>query len=281
MNHRTRLDWMFFWPCLFKLNAMRHERVVLKGQLKHVPGPGWSMQFGLFVFIQRKWELDKLFLTKILDHFRDVKNTAQLLLFPEGTDLTPFTKTRSDAFAEKNGLPKFNYVLHPRTTGFTFLAQHMKKNGTLDAIYDITIGYPVNIPQNELSLFKGDFPQEVHYHIKRNPCHQIPDTEKGLVSWCQERWSEKEERLEQFYAQKHFSEPQTVSPDSRNLQSFFTVISWLVLLFFQVWMLVNFSLIRWYALFALATMLFIDLRLGGLDNFQIDTYNKLFRAKND
>jgi hypothetical protein len=60
----------------------------------------------------------------------------QLLLFPEGTNLTAKTKSRSDAFAEKYGLPKYNYVLHPRTTGFTFLAQHMKNSKFTS--YDLT-----------------------------------------------------------------------------------------------------------------------------------------------
>ena len=51
----------------------------------------------------------------------------QILLFPEGTDLTPTTKARSDRFAEKNDLPKYNHVLHPRTTGFAFLVQKMRE----------------------------------------------------------------------------------------------------------------------------------------------------------
>ena len=48
-------------------------------------------------------------------------------MFPEGTDLTPTTKARSDRFAEKNDLPKYSHVLHPRTTGFAFLVQKMRE----------------------------------------------------------------------------------------------------------------------------------------------------------
>lgn len=50
----------------------------------------------------------------------------QILLFPEGTDLTKETKERSDKFAEKSDLPKYDFVLHPRTTGFTHIMQEMK-----------------------------------------------------------------------------------------------------------------------------------------------------------
>ena len=51
----------------------------------------------------------------------------QILLFPEGTDLTPRTKTRSDKFAQANGFELYEYVLHPRTTGFTFFVQQMRE----------------------------------------------------------------------------------------------------------------------------------------------------------
>ena len=50
----------------------------------------------------------------------------QILLFPEGTDLTKDTRQRSDNYAEKYDLPKYEFVLHPRTTGFTHVVQEMK-----------------------------------------------------------------------------------------------------------------------------------------------------------
>lgn len=37
------------------------------------------------------------------------------------------TRQRSDAFAAQNGLPKLEYVLHPRTTGFTFIVDRLRK----------------------------------------------------------------------------------------------------------------------------------------------------------
>ena len=37
----------------------------------------------------------------------------------------------------------------------------------LDAVYDVTVGYPINIPQTEADVAKGDFPKEIHFHIKR------------------------------------------------------------------------------------------------------------------
>ena len=37
----------------------------------------------------------------------------------------------------------------------------------LDAIYDVTVGYPKNIVENEADVIKGIFPKEVHFNIKR------------------------------------------------------------------------------------------------------------------
>lgn len=50
--------------------------------------PGWAMQVACFVFIQRRWEDDKKHLENMLDYFCDIREPLQLLLFPEGTDLT-------------------------------------------------------------------------------------------------------------------------------------------------------------------------------------------------
>lgn len=49
---------------------------------------GWAMQVAAFIFIQRKWEDDKNHFEKMLDYFCDIREPLQLLIFPEGTDLT-------------------------------------------------------------------------------------------------------------------------------------------------------------------------------------------------
>lgn len=52
----------------------------------------------------------------------------QILFFPEGTDFTANTKARSDKFAAKNSLEPYEYVLHPRTAGFSFLVEKMRES---------------------------------------------------------------------------------------------------------------------------------------------------------
>lgn len=53
-----------------------------------LPCPGWAMQMACFVFIQRRWVEDKKHMENMLDYFCDIREPLQLLLFPEGTDLT-------------------------------------------------------------------------------------------------------------------------------------------------------------------------------------------------
>ncbi|XP_077588124.1 lysocardiolipin acyltransferase 1 [Stigmatopora nigra] len=202
MNHRTRLDWMFLWCCLLRYSYLRLEKICLKAVLKTVPGFGWAMQVACFVFIHRHWEKDKEHLGNMLDYFCDIREPLQLLLFPEGTDLTENTRARSDKFAEQHDLPKYQHVLHPRTTGFTFIVERLRKGDNLDAVHDITVAYPKNIPQTERHLMLGLFPREIHFHVRRYPVSTLPTASTELESWCRERWAEKESRLRDFYSCK-------------------------------------------------------------------------------
>lgn len=42
MNHRTRLDWLFFWCALYKIDPwlLTTEKISLKSDLKLIPGAG-------------------------------------------------------------------------------------------------------------------------------------------------------------------------------------------------------------------------------------------------
>ncbi len=40
MNHRTRLDWLYYFSILYRLNALMRLKIILKDQIKKVPGIG-------------------------------------------------------------------------------------------------------------------------------------------------------------------------------------------------------------------------------------------------
>ncbi|KAJ7397890.1 lysocardiolipin acyltransferase 1 [Pitangus sulphuratus] len=74
-----------------------------------------------------------------------------------------------------------------------------KEGDNLDAIHDITVAYPQNIPQTEKHLLNGNFPKEIHFHVQRYPIETVPTSKEELQLWCRKRWEEKEERLRRFY----------------------------------------------------------------------------------
>ncbi len=90
---------------------------------------GWIMQMSRFIYISRNWKTDEERMSVMLDYLEKhaTSNPFQLILFPEGTNLTPSTLRKSHKFGEQNNLPKLKNVLLPRTTGFSFIADKLIK----------------------------------------------------------------------------------------------------------------------------------------------------------
>uniref|UniRef100_A0A8C5KQA3 Lysocardiolipin acyltransferase 1 n=2 Tax=Jaculus jaculus TaxID=51337 RepID=A0A8C5KQA3_JACJA len=284
MNHRTRVDWMFLWNCLLRCSYLRLEKICLKASLKAVPGFGWAMQAAAFIFIHRKWKDDKSHFEDMIDFFCDIHEPLQLLIFPEGTDLTENSKARSNDFAEKNGLPKYDYVLHPRTTGFTFVVDRLREGKNLDAVHDITVAYPYNIPQTEKHLLLGDFPAEIHFHIRRYSAAALPTSREDLQLWCRARWEEKEQRLRAFYeGGRRFRAPERSAfpPCKSELRVF--VVKLLSLLYWALFCLAmplltySYSLVRWYFMIYVAFFVLEERIFGGLEIIQLACYRFLHK----
>ncbi|KAL1122108.1 hypothetical protein AAG570_003514 [Ranatra chinensis] len=255
MNHRTRLDWNFLWGAMYYATTPPAHRLkfILKAPIRHTPGPGWVMQMAGFLYIHRRWENDHKLLGNMLDYLRDLGHTYQVLIFPEGTDFTKESILKSNKYADKNNLPHYSRVIHPKTTGFTFLTTKMRSNGHLDAIYDLSVGYPGTLPETEVDVAKGIFPEQVHFHIKRYPTEEVPVNEGDLKEWLCLLWKEKEDRLIEFYKTGNFTpgnnKKSRRAPMSNSLH--LSILFWtslilvtLYLLFFsrivQIWTIVNF-----------------------------------------
>jgi hypothetical protein len=159
----------------------------------------------MFLFIKRRWEKDEKEFHDKLYYLNSIDYPCQLLLFPEGGDMTKRTKERSDKYADENGLPHYQYCIHPRTTGFVYVMNALRSGG-LDAVYDVTIGYPDVLSKTEAEIAKGIMPREVHFHIKSYDDRDLPSDDEQLGQWCRDRWAEKEERLKQFYTNKEFQD---------------------------------------------------------------------------
>lgn len=208
------------------------------------------MQMNGFLYITRRWEEDKGRLSRTLDYLVALKRRTQLLIFPEGTDLTASSKEKSDKFATKNQLPLYNYTLHPKTTGFTYLVRHLQHSGYLDAVYDLTIGYPDYVPQSEIDLVTGKMPKEVHFCVKRISSTDVPKDEIQLRCWLEKRWMLKEEMLKHFAENKCFCPLNEAWPMPNSLSlriafGFWTILTGTTVLMliisplFQLWTLAH------------------------------------------
>ncbi len=40
MNHRTRLDWLFYFCVLYRYHGLNEIKIILKDSLKKIPGAG-------------------------------------------------------------------------------------------------------------------------------------------------------------------------------------------------------------------------------------------------
>jgi lysocardiolipin and lysophospholipid acyltransferase len=136
----------------------------MKATLAKAPiGIGRIVQCAMYAFLSRDFQLDGKYIQSICKYYRDSECGIQLLLFPEGTDLTANTKAKSHEFSKKNGLECWNQVLRPRSLGFvTFLnnlandkpdapqttsneeGRKRRESGgksAVQAVYDLTIAY--------------------------------------------------------------------------------------------------------------------------------------------
>uniref|UniRef100_A0A915DMI6 Phospholipid/glycerol acyltransferase domain-containing protein n=1 Tax=Ditylenchus dipsaci TaxID=166011 RepID=A0A915DMI6_9BILA len=220
MNHRTRLDWLFFWNALYKMDPwlLTTEKISLKKGLKKIPGAGWAMGCGAYTFLSRNYEQDQRVLQLMLKYYKDSQSNYQLLLFPEGTDRGERAVQISHAFADKNKLQRYDYLLHPRTTGFNYILNQMRNNDYIEYVYDVTIGYPDKIVSSEMELLReGRFPASIHFDVKKYSISEILAASSALSSiknkdeisstidcsnWLNTLWRAKEEKLRQFYASK-------------------------------------------------------------------------------
>ncbi|XP_017769201.1 PREDICTED: lysocardiolipin acyltransferase 1-like [Nicrophorus vespilloides] len=277
MNHRTRTDWNFLWPAVYQATTGKGRfnhptKFVLKDEIRHIPGVGWIMQLSCFLYIKRNWALDKIKLSCMIDYFCDSKHKFSLLIFPEGTDLTADTKRNSDKYADKHGLQKYDYVLHPRTTGFSFLAERLIRKRALDALYDITIIYCDNVPQNETLILRGQFPKEIKIHFTRYPVASLPDGEEELKLFLEKRWLEKERNIREFYATHQFLHGKRVRRDQR-LELYVALVFWTALPYLVVYLLYATSVLRHIVFYHTVFLLLVNAFFGGFQNFEIAIFN--------
>ncbi|KAB0791403.1 hypothetical protein PPYR_03203 [Photinus pyralis] len=284
MNHRTRTDWNFLWPAVFHSTHgfSRYKyptKFVLKDIIRHIPGIGWVMQLACFLYIKRSWSLDRAKIDEYINYFCEICYKYTLLIFPEGTDFTETTKENSNRYAKKHDLQRYEYVLHPRTTGFVYLAEKLLENNALDALYDLTLVYPDTVPQTERIMFNdGKFPQQVKIHFTRYPASVLPKTSDDLRIFLERRWLEKERVLHEFHVTGHFLHGEILKrTDLTYLYASF--VFWTLLPYVVLYCLYEYLYFRYLVVGHTVLMLILNCTTDGFPEVEIVVYKlkkKLF-----
>nr|XP_047133528.1 lysocardiolipin acyltransferase 1-like isoform X2 [Hydra vulgaris] len=244
---------------------------------------GWCMQNVLYFFLQRRWDLDHIYLDRMLNYFIDVNYPLQLFIFPEGTNMCKRGKSKSDSFAEKNGLPIYQYVLHPHVKGFNYLVQKLRGK-VIDSIHDVTIGYPKNLCYGEKDLITGNFPLEIHVYFKSYKISDIPNDSDSLDEWCKKIWLEKEERLKKFYENGEFVGEPVHYNDKNSMYKYNSIMGlvnlfWATFLSTCVYSLWWSSFARWYSVFMVIFYVVVTF-CGGVDKLQLYLHDKIKNKQN-
>jgi len=276
LNHPTRTDWNFLWQALHHAAPSHNAKIVLKQELRNIPGMGWCMSMSRFIYLARNWTSDSSRLDKMLDYFSRTSDEGgkQIVLFPEGTNLTAKAKEKSDSFAEGSHRPKYNHLLHPRTTGFVHMARGLMDRGILGSVLDCTIAYPdsANVPTSEGAVLQGALPTQVHLHITRHPVASLPSTYVGLEKWLEERWREKEARLESFHTERTSFpavNPTQLQPRPHSLLQPLCLAASLLFLYWAISLLLS-SLLAWlYIILVTLTILLLEHKAGGLQEVEM------------
>lgn len=249
-NHRTEVDWMYFWNLAMRKGCLGYIKYILKSSLMKLPVLGWGFHLLEFISVERKWEVDEPILRQKLSTFINPADPLWLAVFPEGTDFIEEKCKRSQKFAAENGLPVLNNVLLPKTRGFCACLEVLR--GSLDAVYDVSFAYKHQCP-NFLDVLFGVDPSEVHMHVRRIPVNEIPETESEAAAWLIRTFQIKDQLLSDFNYHGHFPNQGTEGEVSilKYLANFSVVIAltgiFTFLTFFSsIWFKIHVSLVCAY-----------------------------------
>jgi hypothetical protein len=137
---------------------------------------------------------------RLFAKFQRYRIPVWLVSFAEGTRITETKLAKSQEFARTKGLRPTRNVQIPRTKGFVATIHGMRSH--LDAVYDMTIGYPDGVPT--LWQFIKGYATCVHLHVRRFAIQSLPEEDDLLADWIIRRFQEKDDLLAHFYEHGRF-----------------------------------------------------------------------------
>lgn len=210
VNHQQMPD----IPALMKFARTKDRlgdmKYFIKKEFKWLPGMGWGLQMLDSVFVDRSWTADQDRIRRTFARIVENRVPIYLVSFAEGTRLTAAKLEAARKYARDRGLPVPRHTLVPRTKGVLASIQGLR--GHIDAVYDITIGYEGAVPS--LWHYMKGLVRRIHVHVRRFPIDDLPPAPDDLRQWLLDRWQEKDDLLDHFYAAGTFPKQQDFEPGS-------------------------------------------------------------------
>lgn len=214
-NHQSMADVMTLLCYSWRCGRVGDVRWFVKDIVKYFPGFGWGMWLGDCVFVKRNWAEDKAGVERQFRKYQRQQLPVFMVSFLEGTRYTEDKGGKARAFAAERGLYSPQHTLIPRTKGFVATVQGLRSS--LDAIYDITIGYPREVP-TLVNCFEAKVPR-VAIHVRRFAIDSLPESEDELRTWAIERFEEKDALMAHFAKEQRF--PGTPHGDRVRIRDWF------------------------------------------------------------
>ncbi|VEU19684.1 DEKNAAC100605 [Brettanomyces naardenensis] len=232
-NHQIYSDWLFIWYMAYLNKCADQIYIVMKKSLEKIPIIGYGMKNYSFVFLSRNWANDRDYMNKQFQKISQLGPKCWLLIFPEGTNMSNTTFSRSNKFADEADCKPTQYVLLPRARGLYMSCKTLGK--TTKTMYDLTIAYDGHssgeMAQDIYSLANiylfGKGPKTVSIHVSAINIHTDisevdfsgSDAAKSLTadkeeqeiekfsSWLTKLWHKKDTMMGQYYDTGKFSNP--------------------------------------------------------------------------
>jgi 1-acyl-sn-glycerol-3-phosphate acyltransferase len=193
-NHQQMPDILVLMMFARTKRRLGDMKWFVKDAIKFVPGAGWGMACLDCIYVKRHWETDRGKIKSIFSKFLEDRISIWLISFVEGTRITQTKLKKSQEFALAHQLPELGHVLLPRTKGFVASLEGLK--GHVNAVYDMTIGYPHGIPT--LWQVITGVATVFHLHIRRFPVSSLPIDPVEQSQWLIQRFVAKDALLAEF-----------------------------------------------------------------------------------
>jgi 1-acyl-sn-glycerol-3-phosphate acyltransferase len=116
-NHSSYADWMVIFTFAKRMGRLGCCKFFVKDLIKWIPGIGWGLMISDSIFLKRDWTRDEKTILGTFAHLREHNLPFWLVLFAEGTRITPKKHKEGQEYSRKQGLPVLRHLLVPRTKG--------------------------------------------------------------------------------------------------------------------------------------------------------------------